>query len=126
MTVTLDFRKPHLLRDEMEYSAALEEIERLLELDPEPYPEEYERLEFLSLLVERYEDEVYPIDNADPREAVDFMLEQKDMARADLADLLGGKSRVSEFFSGKRRLSLGQVRALSEALGIPADILIRE
>jgi Predicted transcription regulator containing HTH domain len=46
------------------------------------------------------------------------------MSRADLATIMGGKSRVSEFLNGKRSLSIKQVRALRERLGIPADRLI--
>jgi HTH-type transcriptional regulator/antitoxin HigA len=59
-----------------------------------------------------------------PQEAVSFMLEQKGMSRADLDDVMGGKSRVSEFFSGKRELSKSQVEVLRGMLGIPADILL--
>ena len=52
------------------------------------------------------------------------MLEQKGMTRVQLAPIMGGKSRVSEFLSGKRRLSIEQIIALRETLGIPADLLI--
>jgi antitoxin component HigA of HigAB toxin-antitoxin module len=52
------------------------------------------------------------------------MLEQRGKTRADLHELMGGKARVSEFFAGKRRLSVEQIRALRKALGIPADLLI--
>jgi HTH-type transcriptional regulator/antitoxin HigA len=52
------------------------------------------------------------------------MLEQKGMTRGDLAEIMGGKSRVSEFFAGKRELSVNQIKALREKLGIPADLLI--
>ena len=45
-------------------------------------------------------------------------------SRADLAEWLGGRSRVSEFFSGRRNLSLRQIGSLTENLGIPADLLI--
>ena len=37
---------------------------------------------------------------------------------------MGGKARVSEFFAGRRRLSIEQVRALRDLLHIPADLLI--
>ena len=37
---------------------------------------------------------------------------------------MGGRSRVSDFFSGRRLLSTAQVGALRELLGIPADLLI--
>jgi HTH-type transcriptional regulator/antitoxin HigA len=52
------------------------------------------------------------------------MLEQRGMSRADLAELMGGRSRVSEFFSGKRELSKGQIATLRDVLGIPADLLM--
>ncbi|MNC87856.1 hypothetical protein D3C83_36190 [compost metagenome] len=40
--------------------------------------------------------------------------------------MLGGKNRVSEILSGKRPLTLPMIRALNEALDIPAELLIRE
>ena len=125
MSNLLDFRKPHLLRNDMEYEAAIAEIERLMERgEIAPGTPDYERLEFLSVLVEQYEESEFPIGRANPQAVVDFMLEQKGMTRADLYDVMGGKSRVSEFFSEKRELSINQVRALRDVLAIPADLLI--
>lgn len=126
MSKALDFRKPHLLRDRYEYETAISEVEELLEANPKRGSAEYDRLEFLSVLVELYERDAFPIDEPTPQGVVDFMLEQKGMTRADLAEVMGGKSRVSEFFGGKRDLSVNQVRALRETLGIPADLLIPE
>lgn len=124
--MTLSFTKPHVLRNLREYKAAVAEIDALLDLDPTRGSEAYERLEFLSVLVEAYEDEHYPIDERDgtPQSVVAFMLEQQGKTRSDLATLMGGKGRVSEFFSGKRRLSVEQIRSLRDELGIPADLLI--
>jgi HTH-type transcriptional regulator / antitoxin HigA len=77
------------------------------------------------VLVEAYDEEHYPMgETSTPQSVVEFMLEQKGMTRADLVPLLGSKSRVSEFFARKRRLSIEQIRALRDALGIPADLLI--
>jgi HTH-type transcriptional regulator/antitoxin HigA len=126
MTKLLDFTQPHVLRDEAEYDRAIEEIDRLLDEDAPGGSVEYERLEFLSLLVEDYEDRHFPVgEDVSPQEAVDFMLEQKGLGRSDLAEWLGGRSRVSEFFSGKRALSKKQVDALRKHLGLSADILLR-
>ena len=125
MAMLLDFTRPHVLRNEDEYNAALGEIDHLLDADPQPDSEAYERLEFLSVLVQAYEDVRFPRDDTmDPREIVAFMLEQKGLSRSDLAEWLGGRSRVSEFFSGRRNLSLRQIGSLTENLGIPADLLI--
>lgn len=120
----LDFSKPHVLRSEAEYAAAIAEIGRLLDEDVEAGSEGYERLEFLSVLVEHYEDERYPVGAVTPQQAVTFMLEQKGLERSALDGVMGGKSRVSDFLNGKRDLSKSQVEGLRRLLGIPADILL--
>ena len=126
MRTVIDIPTPHVLRTPEEYAAAVAEIDRLLDLDPQPYSADFDRLEMLSLLVEDYDSRNSPIDDSDlsPREVVDFMLDQKGMTRADLAEIMGGRSRVSDFFSGKRDLSKGQIAALRSLLGIPADLLL--
>ena len=124
MTTVLDFSKPHVLKTDAEYEAAIAEIERLVDEDVEAGSEGYDRLEFLSVLVEHYEDERYPMGAVTPHQAVTFMLEQKGLHRSDLDEVMGGKSRVSEFLNGKRELSKSQVEGLRRLLGIPADILL--
>ncbi len=59
-----------------------------------------------------------------PQQAVTFMLEQKGLERSDLDEVMGGKSRVSDFLNGKRDLSKSQIEGLRRMLGIPADILL--
>ena len=84
-----------------------------------------ERFEALKAkLVEHYEDERYPMGAVTPQQAVAFMLEQKGLDRSNLDDVMGGKSRVSEFLSRKRELSKFQIEGLRRVLGIPADILL--
>ncbi len=124
--MALDFSKPHVLRNVKEFKAAVAELDQLADADPASGTEAYDRLKFLAVLIEAYENERNPIDESlgTPQSVVNFMLEQKGMARADLHALMGGKARVSEFFSGKRRLSVAQIRTLRDELGIPADLLI--
>ena len=125
-TPQLDFTKPHVLRNAKEYSRAVAELDALADLDPSPRSEADDRLLFLSVLIEAYEKLHFPIDDnaGTPQGVVEFMLEQKGMTRTQLAPLMGGKSRVSEFLAGRRRLSIEQIIALRDALGIPADLLI--
>ena len=124
-SAALDFTKPHVLRNVREFKAAVAEIDVLLDQDPEPSTEAYDRLKFLSVLVQAYEDEHDPIDETGtPQSVVTLMLEQAGMTKSDLAPLMGGRARVSEFFAGKRRLSVAQIKKLRDTLGIPADLLI--
>jgi HTH-type transcriptional regulator/antitoxin HigA len=125
MKTVIDFPSPHVLRTEDDYQGAVAEIDRLLDLDPQAPSPEYDRLELLSVLVEEYEARHHPIDdsNLTPQDVVDFVLQQRGMTRAELAPLMGGRSRVSDFFNGKRPLSRGQMDALRKHLNIPADLL---
>ncbi len=123
-TALLDFSKPHVLRNDTEYEAAINEIEQLLDEEVEPASEGYDRLEFLSVLVEHYEEDQYPMGTVTPQQAVTFMLEQKGLERSALDEVMGGKSRVSDFLNGKRDLSKSQIEGLRRLLGIPADILL--
>ncbi|HET7228910.1 MAG TPA: hypothetical protein VFJ16_02875 [Longimicrobium sp.] len=104
----------------------MREVDALLDREPQRGAEEFERLAFLSVLIEEYEDEHEPKDGweASPQSVVDFMLEQNGLTRADLNPVMGGKSRVSEFFAGKGEPSRDQIRGLRSLLGIPADLLI--
>ncbi|HEX6371099.1 MAG TPA: helix-turn-helix domain-containing protein [Longimicrobium sp.] len=126
MTAVLDFTRPHVLRTEEEYDEAVRMLDELLDRDPEIGTEDHDLLEFLSVLIEAYEAKHLPDEMfaSTPQDVVDFMLGQKGMQRSDLAEIIGGKSRVSEFFAGKRELSRTQMRALRDLLGIPADLLL--
>jgi len=125
MKTVLDCPTPHVLRSDDEYDAAVAEIDRLVDTHPQPSSPGYDRLELLSLLVEDYEARHHPIDDSGltPQDMVDFVLQQRGMTRAELAPLMGGRSRVSDFFNGRRALSRGQIETLRKHLHIPADFL---
>jgi HTH-type transcriptional regulator/antitoxin HigA len=112
------------VRTEADYQAALSEIDDLIDADPGT--ESGDRLEVLSLLVEAYEQENYPIGPPDPVEAIKFRMEQEGLTRKDLEPILGSRARVSEVLAGKRGLSLRMIRRLNEVLGIPLESLIQE
>lgn len=123
---TLDVGAIRAIRTKAEYEAALREAEQLVQLDPAARTDDGARLEGLALLIQAYEAAHFPVqDDVSPQDIVDFVLEQRDMTRTDLCDLMGGKSRVSEFFSGKRALSIEQVRALWQTLHIPPELLLK-
>ena len=120
----LDFSRPHVLRGEEEYGAAAARVGELLRTEVLEGSPEWEELEFLSVLIEAYESEHDVVEPATPQEVVEFLLEQRGLTRGALYPLMGGKSRVSEFLSGKRPLSMRQLRKLSSFLRVPADALL--
>jgi HTH-type transcriptional regulator/antitoxin HigA len=110
------------IRTEQEHQAALRRLEEIWEA--KPGTPESDELDVLSVLVEAYEDEHYPIDPPDPIEAIKFRMEQMGLTQKDLEPYIGSRSRVSEILSRKRKLNLDMIRNLNEKLGIPAEILI--
>ena len=115
-----------IIRTENEYEVALKRAEELIDLDPEDNTLEAEELDLLVLLINKYEDEVYPISLPDPVEAIKFRMEQQGLTYIDMVPYFGSKSRVSEVLNRKRGLSLSMIRKLNKELGIPAEVLISE
>jgi HTH-type transcriptional regulator/antitoxin HigA len=76
------------------------------------------------LLVERYEQEHYPIPAADPVSVVRFLVEQQNLTQRDLIPQFGSESAVSMFLAGHRNLTIEQVRKLSARFKLPADVFI--
>ena len=78
----------------------------------------------LTTLVEVYENKNYPMLPPNPIEAIKFRMEQMEIGKADVANILGGANRVSEIFHKKRKLSLRMIRNLHDKLNIPYESLI--
>ena len=112
------------LKTEEDYTQALKRLEQIFHAPIES--PEGDEAEVLSILIEKYEDEHYPIDAPDPIEAIKFRMEQTGMTRQELADIIGYKSRVSEILSRKRKLSLRMIRNLHEKLKIPYESLLTD
>jgi len=111
------------IKTEQEYEAALKEVERLF--DAEPGTPDGDRLEVLVALVEAYEDKHYPIPLPDPIEAINYYMESRGLARADLEQYIGSRARVSEILNRRRPLTLSMIQRLHEGLGIPAEVLVQ-
>ena len=86
--------------------------------------EKGDELDVLMMLVEKYEEEHYPIPPSDPVEAIKFLMEQKALTRKDLEPYLGTRARVSEVLNKKRNLTLPMIKRLHEGLNIPYNCLI--
>ena len=113
-----------VIKTEKEYQATLSRFEEIF--DSKKDSKNADELELLSLLIEKYEDEISPIDLPDPIEAIKFRMDQLGYKQKDLAKAIGFKSRVSEILNKKRKLTIDMIRKLHDTLGIPTEVLIKE
>jgi HTH-type transcriptional regulator / antitoxin HigA len=113
------------IRNSHEFERVVMELDALADINPKQGTPEYDRMELLGILIAAYEEEhLARFENSSPQELVKFMAEQKGVGSAELADLFGGRSHLSEFYRGVRTLSKRQIVAIRDALGIPADLLL--
>ncbi len=112
------------IKSEEDYNQAIRRLEEIFHANESS--KEGDEAEILSILIEKYEDEHYPIEAPDPIEAIKFRMEQMNMSKKELAEVIGYKSRVSEIFNRKRKLTLKMIKNLHEKLNIPYESLIAD
>lgn len=112
------------IKNEQDYFNSLDRLEVIF--DAKKNTALGDELEVLSILVEQYENEHFPIDLPDPIEAIKFRMEQLGYNQNDLSKIIGLKSRASEILNKKRKLSLEMIRQLHFSLHIPTEVLIQD
>ena len=113
------------IRTEADYDAAIAEIDRLWEA--EPGTDDGDKLSILAILVEKYENERWPVDTSrlDPVDMLNYLVTDAGHTQAELAELLGSRSRASEVLSRKRALTVDMIHKISTAWKVPAELLIK-
>jgi len=110
------------IKSERDYRRALKALDRLM--GAEPNTPQGDALDVLATLVDKWEQEHFPIEAPDPVAAIRFAMEQRGLSRRDLEPLIGSRARVAEVLNRKRSLTLPMIRRLHQNLGIPAEVLI--
>jgi len=113
------------IRNEADYEWALREVEPYFDTTPAPGTAAADRFDVLTDLIAAYEARRWSIEPLDPVDAIRFKMQQDGLTQTDLADVLGSKSRASEVLHRKRSLTLDMVHRLTNAWGIPAEVLVR-
>jgi HTH-type transcriptional regulator/antitoxin HigA len=113
-----------ILKTKKDYQTALSRFEDLFQV--KAGTKESNEADVLALLIREYEDKHYVINTPSPIEAIKYRMEQQGLTNKDLAPFIGSKSRVSDIFRKSRKLNLGMVRKLHQALQIPLETLVRE
>lgn len=112
------------IRNQDDLNAAFARIEQLW--GAEVGSAEGDELEILALLIDKYEEEHYPMPPSDPIEAIKFRMDQQGLTARDLEPFLGSSGRVSEVLNRKRKLSLAMIKRLHDGLRIPYESLLAD
>jgi HTH-type transcriptional regulator/antitoxin HigA len=112
------------IKNDVDHKAALARIEAIW--NAELGSPEFFELDALATLIEHYEEKRWPAATIAPLEALIFAMEQQDYGQADLANLLGSRSRASEIMNGRRWLTLDQIRKVAHDWRIPVALLVGE
>ena len=113
-----------ILKSSKDYEMALDRLDKLF--DAVPGSPEDKEADLLVLLIEKYEDEHFPIPDPDPVEAIKFIMEQNSLKQQDLVGIIGDKTTVSKVLKKKRKLTLDMIRNLNSMLQTPFDALIKD
>ncbi len=112
------------IKTESDYKVALERLDEIF--DAAAGTPASDEADILGLLIDEFEKAHYHIEAPDPIEAIKIRMEELHLKQVDLVNEMGGKSRVSEVLSRKRKLTVEMIRKLTRKLNLSADLLIND
>jgi len=112
---------PRVIHTEAENERCTAELESLL---AQRYrtPEDRRLVELLTLLIEDFEDKQYALPAASPIDIVRHLMDANGLRQADLKDVFGSPSIVSEVLNGKRGFSKAHIENLSKRFQVSPEI----
>ena len=117
---------PAVIKTEEENERMLAEIEKLIDKGERMTPEELALLELMSRLVEDFEEEAYPVDDAPPHKVLQHLMEANDLKQIDLVPIFGSRGHTSDIVNGKRAISRKHAVALGEFFHVSPEAFIFE
>jgi HTH-type transcriptional regulator / antitoxin HigA len=115
--------QPKVITSESENSAAISFVEKLVHQSSKSLEEET-LLNLLVTLIEKFEDEHYPIPVSSPLEVLKHLMEAGDFKQEDLVGIIGSRGVVSEVVNGKRSISKAQAIALGKFFNVDTGLFI--
>ncbi len=114
------------IESEVRYQAALKLLEAVWERVGENPQSPYGSLfTLLSERISAYENRVYPVPEALPHQVLAFLMRQKGLSQSALAKAIGiYQSNLSQILSGKRNLTLEQIKTLAEYFKVERSVFV--
>lgn len=110
-----------IIKNEKDYKLALKSLKAVFD---ETRGNLAEYAETLTVLIEHYESENFPMKESSSIEVLKFLMNQNGLKQKDLVGIVGAKSTVSEILNGKRPLNLQHIKALANKFNVkPATFI---
>jgi HTH-type transcriptional regulator/antitoxin HigA len=130
MTTTAQYQdlliehKPRVIRTTAEHKRSLAAIDRLMRKEKLTAAER-ELLELLSVLVERYEEEIDPAPDVPPHRLVAHLLRARGATQMELSRATGlARSVISEIVSGRKGVSFRTAKKLGAYFGVSPTLFL--
>lgn len=107
---------------ESDYDAQVEALDQLLAIigDDEDHPLA-SLASHIGDMLEAYDEANRPMPKVCGHEVLRYLMHEHGLGQGDLPEV-GTQSVISEILSGKRKLNVRHIRALSERFAVPADV----
>ncbi len=115
--------QPKVIETEAENDWAIARATEL-EYKAERSNEEEAILELLVTLIEKFEDENYPIPEGTPHSMLLHLMEAGGIKQENLVGVIGSRGVVSEVVNGKRSISKAQAKALANFFSVDVGLFI--
>ena len=112
------------IRNEHEYDLAVRRLDQLLdEIGTDERRPLYGLLDALGTLIHAYEEKHHPMPECSGADILRVLMEEHGLEESDLSEI-GSQKAISEILSGKRELSIQQVRALAKRFGVSPAVFV--
>lgn len=115
---------PRVITSGDELERISRQAEPLLKKGEARTPEENALLDLLLKLIDDYQEKNSIIPKLEPHEALQYLMEVNSLRQADLVEVFGSRSRVSDAATGKRAISKEQAKRLGEFFCVSPALFI--
>ena len=115
-----------VINNEEQYEYAVKVLDKLIDMvgEDENHPLA-SLMETMGTRIEEYENEHYPEPKRDSIGCLNYLMEEHNLKQSDLKEL-GSQGVVSEILSGRRKLNIRQIKALSKRFKISPAVFIED
>jgi HTH-type transcriptional regulator / antitoxin HigA len=114
---------PKVIETEDEYQQFLAVAERLTFKQVQT-PEESALYDLVTMLVETYEAQHYPIDRSSPVEVLEHVIESIGIDRSDLAEIFGSGEALNRVLAGRDLINSSQANSLARRFKLSPEIFL--